>query len=459
MLRRILKRVFGDAPAAPARAAPAADRPADPAVQRARWERELARDPLHGPAHVALAELDRADGRVDAAIAHYLTVMARFPDEPELNNNLGTLYLQAGQFDEAAARLARAVARSPGFGSARDNLARALVNARRFAEAEVHERELLARSPEALGLHFRLGYSLLMQGKLDEGWAESEWRLQRGDFSWGVRNLPAWDGAAPAGKALRVIAEQGLGDAILFTRFVPLLAARGARVQFLVRPPLERLLRASLPDAIEVTADRFAGVESLDMHVHLLSLPHRLALGQDALHAVEPYLRAPDAARAQWASRIAALPGPRIGIVWAGNPERRGDESRSVPAELLAPLAQAAPHASWISLQAGLDADAPRPFPMALDPMAEVGDYADTAAIVEALDLVVSVDTSVAHAAAALGRPVVLLAPHNVCWRWEMAGVASPWYRGVQMFRAVRPGDWGPVVAQASAAVAARLAP
>jgi hypothetical protein len=384
--------------------------------------------------------------------------MARFPDEPELNNNLGTLYLQSGAFEEAAARLARAVARAPGFASARDNLARALVNARRFAEAEVHERELLAASPDAIGLHFRLGYSLLMQGKLDEGWAQSEWRLRRGDFSWGVRNLPAWDGAAPAGKAIRVIAEQGLGDALLFARFVPLLAARGARVQFLVRPPLERLLRASLPDAVAVTGDRFDGVESLDAHVHLLSLPHRLALGQEAVRPVEPYLRAPDAARAHWAPRVAALPGPRIGLVWAGNPERRGDEDRSVPAAALAPLAQAVPGASWVSLQAGLDAGAPRPFPLTLDPMGEVGDYADTAAIIEALDVVVSVDTSVAHAAAALGKPVILLAPYNVCWRWEMAGRPSPWYRGVEVLRAARPGEWAPVVAQAAAALAARLA-
>jgi len=462
MLGDLLKRFLRGAPAAPVHAEPDAADDASPTSasgrERVRWERELARDPGYAPAHVALAELDRADGRIDAAIAHYLTVIARFPDEPELLHNIGTLYLQAGDFDAAIARLERAVARSPDFVAARDHLVRALVNARRFADAEAHERVLLDVNPDNVSLHFRLGHALLMQGKLEEGWAENEWRLRRDFFDWGQKHLPSWDGSAPAGKAIRVIAEQGLGDAILFARFVPDLAARGARVQLLVRPPLERLFRESFErDGVAVTSDRHGTLDGLDFHVHLLSLPHRLGLGQDALRPVDPYLRAPEDARAHWHPRIAALPGPRIGVVWAGNPERSGDESRSLPAHVLAPLAGAAPGASWISLQAGVDADAPRPFAVALDPMREVTDYADTAAIIESLDLVVSVDTSAAHAAAALGKPVVLLAPHNVCWRWDMAGQPSPWYRGVEVFRAARPGAWEGVIAQAAAAIRARF--
>jgi hypothetical protein len=468
MLSDFLKRFFGGTAPPSERPQPttgtSARTPADdPARARARWERELEHDPLYAPAHAALAELDRREGRPAAAIAHYLTVVSRFPDQPEILNNLGTLYIQTGDFHAAIERLERAVALSDGLAVARDNLARALLNARQFAEAETHERALLAASPDSTGLHFRLAHTLLMQGKLDEGWPEYEWRLRRDDFAWGRKGLPAWTGDDPAGRALRVIMEQGLGDAILFARFVPALAARCGRVQFLVRPALARLFRESFAHGnVEIATDP-ADVAGLDGHVHLASLPYRLGLGRDALRETAPYLRAPEAARARWHPRVAALPGLRIGIVWAGNPERRGDESRSLAPEILAPLAQAQPGAMWVSLQAGAAPDAPRPFALALDPMPEVADYADTAAIIEALDLVVSVDTSVAHAAAALGKPVIVLAPHNVCWRWQMGGiegavVESPWYRGVRVLRAGAPGAWDAVVQDAAAAIGAAAA-
>ncbi len=472
MLRRLLKRLFGGgAPSdpSPTRPPPAAAAPRVPLPRDARtpprpvtddearalWERELARDPLNAPAHAALAELDVRAGRLDAAIAHYLTVAARHPDEPEILSNLGGLYVQFGQYDEAIARLERALARSPDLRPARYHLARALLSQRRFAEAEAQERALLAREPDSIATHLRLAHALLMQGKLDEGWREYEWRLRRTGFTWGQRRLPVWEGDDPAGRGIRVIAEQGLGDAILFGRFVPMLAARGARVQFLVRPVLARLFAASFgSSSVTVTDDR-DDLAGLDAHVHLVSLPLRLAVGDQAVARLAPYLRAPDDARERWHGRIAALPAPRIGLVWAGNPERVGDDSRSIAPARLAPLAAAVPGASWVSLQANVAADAVRPFAFAADPMPEVGDFADTAAIIEALDLVVSVDTSVAHAAAALGKPVIVLAPHNVCWRWDMAGEPSPWYGGVQVFRARGLREWEPVVRDAAAALAA----
>jgi hypothetical protein len=148
----------------------------------------------------------------------------------------------------------------------------------------------------------------------------------------------------------------------------------------------------------------------------------------------------------------------KVGLVWAGNAQRSGDESRSLAPGVLAPLRDALPGVTWFSLQAGLDASASRPFAM-VDRMADVRDYADTAALIDALDLVISVDTSVAHAAAALGKPLWLLAPHNVCWRWDMAGQESPWYSNVRMFRAQRPNAWEPVIESVRQAFAAFAAP
>jgi hypothetical protein len=296
---------------------------------------------------------------------------------------------------------------------------------------------------------------LLMEGKLDDGWPEYEWRLRKPGFEWGVAGLPPWDGGDPAGKTIRVITEQGLGDAILFSRFVQTLAERGAEVEFFVRPTLARLFCASFEsDSVHVTSDTGGEAADADAHVHLLSLPHRLGLAREALCAEGAYLRVPHEARDKWQPRIGSLAGFKVGIAWAGNPERRGDESRTIAPEILTPLAMAAPGITWVSLQAELAPEAPRPFPIMTDPMVDVADYADTAAIIEALDLVVSVDTSVAHAAAALGKPVIVLAPHNVCWRWEMGGVESPWYPGAKVFRARGQGEWGAVVENASAAIA-----
>jgi tetratricopeptide (TPR) repeat protein len=398
-------------------------------------------DPL---AHFVLAATARESGRLDEAIVLYRQGLARGARSPQLLHGLGTALIERGDFDDAATRLQQALELAPRLASARESLSRALFNARRFAAAETVERELLAHEPDAIRLHLRLAHALLAQGKLAGGWAEYDWRLRQPGFSWGVRGLPRWDGTDPAGRTILVVSEQGLGDAILFARFVPDLARRGARVRFLCRPQLERLFRSSFEaEAIRVTADASEDAAGIHAHVHLLSLPR--ALGVAAPEPRSGYLRVDPTVARPWRERVAACAGLKVGLAWAGNAQRSGDETRSLPHELVAPLREAAPRVTWFNLQAGLEGNAARPFPM-VDWIDEVRDYADTAALIDALDLVISVDTSVAHAAAALGKPLWLLAPHNVCWRWEIAGVESPWYPGVRMFRAQRPNAWAPVI-------------
>ena len=424
------------------------------APERAResLERALAAAPELDAARAQLAAIALRAGRHDEAIRQYRAALERNARSPELLHALGSALIEAGDFDEAAQVLARALALAPGFGAARENLSRALFNARRFAEAEEVERELLRDDADAIRLHLRLAHALLSQGRLDEGWAEYEWRLKQPGFTWGMRDLPRWDGAAPAGRMILVVSEQGLGDAILFARFVPELARRGARVRLLCRPPLERLFQSSFAaEGIQVTADATADVADVDASIHLLSLPRALGLGAAAVEARTRYLRVESPLAEQWRQRVTE-PGLKVGLAWAGNPARSGDESRSLSPEVLAPLGRATEGVSWFSLQANVDPSAPRPFAMT-DWMASAADFADTAALIGALDLVISVDTSVAHAAAAIGTPLWLLAPHNVCWRWEMAGAESPWYPGVRSFRAARPQGWAPVIEAVGAAL------
>jgi Flp pilus assembly protein TadD len=425
------------------------------APERARESLERALDaaPELDAARAQLAAIARRAGRYDEAIGQYRAALGRNARSPELLHALGSALIEAGDFDEAASVLARALTLAPGLAAARENLSRALFNARRFAEAAAVERELLRDDPDAIRIHLRLAHALLVEGMLEEGWAEYEWRLKQPGFDWGVSGRPRWDGGDPAGRTIRVVSEQGLGDAILFARFVPELARRGAHVRLLCRPPLERLFRSTFgADGVHVTADAGEDASNVDAFVHLLSLPRALGLGAAAVAPRTRYLRVESPLAEQWRQRVAATAGLKVGLAWAGNPARSGDEARSLAAEVLTPLGRAAQGVSWFSLQAHLDPSTPRPFAMT-DWMASATDFADTAALIGALDLVISVDTSVAHAAAAVGTPLWLLAPHNVCWRWDMAGVESPWYPGVHLFRATRPRTWEPVIDAVAAAL------
>ena len=417
----------------------------DAVAARAALERALELAPDLDAARAELAAIAQRAGRHDDAIEHYRTALARHERSPKLLHALGTALAERGDFADAAATLARALELAPELAPAREALSRTLFSAGRYAEAEAVERAALAREPDAARLHLRLAHALLVQGKMAEGWDEYEWRLRQPGFVPAPRGVPLWDGSDPAGRAMLVVSEQGLGDAMLFARFVPELARRGARVRLLTRPGLERLLRASLAaDAIDVTADRTASATGVDAYVPLLSLPRALGLGV-AVARRGRYLHPEPALAAAWRERIVTLPRPRIGLAWAGNPARSGDDSRSLAPHVVAPLGAARPDAGWVCLQAECPDVQPRPFAMA-DWMGSVADFADTAALIGALDLVIAVDTAVAHAAAAVGTPLWVLAPHNVCWRWEIGGEESPWYPQVRLFRARRPAAWEQVI-------------
>jgi Tfp pilus assembly protein PilF len=399
------------------------------------------------------AELERQAGRPDAAETIYRRGIAVHAESFALANNLGRLLAGEGRLDDAIAVLARAIEKNPDAASLHLDLGRLLISTGDLATAETHLRRAMALDPERRGWRFWLAHDLLMQGRLAEGWAEYESRLEGPGFTWGTASLPRWTGSDASGKRLRVIAEQGLGDSIMFARFITDLVARGARVQFLCRANMVRLFRASFdPASVEVTGDPDADPTGVDAHVHLMSLPHLLRLPREALMAKAPYLGLPTELRAAWRARVASALGEanvplKVGLMWAGNPDRSRDEDRSLPMALAQRLGDAGNGIAWFNLQVDTERrrTASHPFPM-IDLTPEMGDYADSMGLVAAMDLVISVDTSTAHATAALGQPLWLIAPHNVCWRWLIAGEESPWYPNVRMFRAARPREWAPVV-------------
>jgi hypothetical protein len=257
-------------------------------------------------------------------------------------------------------------------------------------------------------------------------------------------------------------AEQGFGDTLQFCRFAPLLARRCAKVYLEVPRPLLRLLRHSLAgenlEVIPRLAD-FPATQALprtDYHCPLLSLPRVLGTTVDDVPAAVPYLAADATQAAAWSQRLRELPGRKVGLVWAGLPQYSDDAHRSLPLARLAPLGTVS-GVTFVSLQTGAaagQATAPPPGLTIYDASRGLRDFADTAALVAALDLVISVDTAAAHLAGALGRPVWLLNRFDTDWRWMVDRTDSPWYPTMRIFRQPRRGDWDSVISQVCAALA-----
>lgn len=370
---------------------------------------------------------------------------------PDLHNNLGLALHEASRLEEAVDALRNALRRSPQDVGAASNLAGVLKDIGQLDEAESLYRDLLRRNPDDALAHYNLGLMLLVAGRYEEAWPEWEWRF-RADPALAQRfTRPLWTGGPLAGRTLLVHAEQGIGDMVQFCRYVPLLP-RDGRVVLEVHKPLTGLLR-QLDGVAEVVAIGDP-LPAHDLRCPMMSLPLALGLRRATdIPSTVPYLRADPARVAAWRARVADLPGRRVGVVWAGNPERmRMDRRRSVTVAALAPLA-AVPGVSLVSLQKGPAAGQLPPGMMA-DWTGDLDDFTATAALIETLDLVIGVDTAVLHVAGALGKPAWLLNRYDTCWRWELGCTDSRWYPTLRQFRQTVPGVWDDVVARVCAALA-----
>jgi tetratricopeptide (TPR) repeat protein len=375
------------------------------------------------------------------------------------HNLFGMALLELGDMAAAIAEFRRAAVLTPDEGGVWTNLGMALKVENRFEEAVAAHDRAVACAPDDPRLRLNRAVALLRAGRMAEAWPDYEFRLaaRRGLNLPMERLLPAVDGLDLAGRTVLAWHEEGFGDTLQFGRYLPLLAARGARV--LARLPAELLrLFAGMPGV--GLLEPGAALPPFDWHVPVFSLPRAFATTLESIPADIPYLHVPPMQAAAWGKRLAeALPrgALRVGLVWGGQARpwlpwfTTLDARRSMALATLAPLA-AMPGVALVSLQMGKPAAELRQLPrgMALhDPMGDVTDFADTAAIIANLDVVVSVDTSVVHLAGALGNRVLLLDRYDSCWRWLSGREDSPWYPGLRILRQPVPGDWAPVVRRA----------
>jgi hypothetical protein len=363
-----------------------------------------------------------------------------------------------GRDAEALAAYSQATALLPQSAEAWNGHGNTLMALNRHPEALASFDRALALRPDFADAQFNAALALLATGDYARGFSKYEWRWKRTGMAH-VRHghgRPLWLGEYPLGrKTILLHAEQGLGDTIQFARYAPLLARGGARVVLEVQPELTGLL-ARLEGVTQVVA-RGGKLPAFDVHCPLGSLPLALKTDIGSVPAAIPYLAADPERIAHWRPRLDAIPAPRIAIAWAGNAAHANDRNRSVPAALAEALWRDRPQ-HIVSIQRDLrpgDDDLLRRAGGLQHVGPDLASFADTAAVLALCDLVVTVDTSVAHLAAAMGRPTWVLLPHAPDWRWTRERETTPWYPDVRLFRQPQHGDWASVIACVSAEIGA----
>jgi tetratricopeptide (TPR) repeat protein len=426
----------------------------------------------------ALGEL----GRLDEAVACYREALRLRPNSAETLNNLGNVFKNQGKLQEAESCCREALRLRPGFAEASSNLATVLHEQDRWGEAEACFCEALRFRPgladahanlgnlfgeqgrleEAEGCfhqaircqpdhaeaHFHLGLLWLLKGDFQRGWPEAEWRWRTRAYA--TRSLagPRWDGTTLEGRTILLQAEQGLGDSIQFIRYAALLKKRGGRVLVQCNGTLRELF-ARCPGVEQVIAQGEA-VPAFDVCASLLSLPGLLGTTLDRVPAEIPYLAGDPQRVARWKEVLEKLGGKlRVGIVWQGNPAHRNDRRRSVPLTQFEPLFRV-PGVQIVSMQVGAGAkqlsEVAKRWPIAdLASLFDPSSFADAAAVLCELDLLVSVDTAIVHLAGALGRPVWVALPFAADWRWLREREDTPWYPTMRLFRQRQSGQWAEV--------------
>jgi len=450
------------------------------------YEQILAQRPGNTQAYCGLADVFVLQGLLQEGIALYEYVLTLEPDSPHLLHNLavaehkamqpesamihakrclelvptfakahctvGTLYSLQGEIDLALEHLQKAVELEQyNYPEALDNLGVALMKAGRVKDGLDCFQRVVDLDPSYPAGHANLGMMLLLTGDFERGWPEYEWRLKGPDRK-GTR-FPAfnqWDGSDLKGKTILLYREQGLGDTIQFIRYVPMVVERGGKVIVECQAPLRPIVEGY--PGVERLLIRKDDLPEFNVHCALMSLPYVFQTRLDTIPNKVPYLYADPRKEAEWRMRMARERRFKVGLVWAGRPQHKGDKARSLRLEQFAPLA--ASGATFFSLQKGDAAEQGNTPPEGMrfvhcSPV--LNDFTDTAALVANMDLVITVDTSVAHLVGAMGKPVWTLLPLSPDWRWMLKRSDTTWYPTMRLLRQTERGDWKSVIERAAA--------
>jgi tetratricopeptide (TPR) repeat protein len=408
--------------------------------------------------HQLALSLDQL-GEFEAALAAQTRCVARAPDNANLHYNRGRVLHALQRYDQAAEAYAQALALNPSPVAAAFNRGNSLHEGLRLSEAMASFDLALQLQPDNANFHWSRALTALLAGDYASGWSHYERRWQRdGGEPQRAFDVPQWSGREPiAGKTLLIHCEQGFGDVIQFSRYALDVIALGARVVFGAPLTLHPLLRSMHPSIKTIIAN--AEHPDFDFHCPVMSLPHAFSTTLQSVPAPCPYYRADSALAATWEQRLGPRDRPRVGLVWFGNPKHLHDHRRSLSLAALHPVLQLP--LAFHSLQQESrpqDRATLAELPHLQQHGPHLSDFAHTAALIASLDLVVTVDTSIAHLAGALGKPVWILLHAVPDYRWLLERQDSPWYPSARLFRQTRRDSWSEVLAQVRQALVAHFA-
>jgi len=418
---------------------------------RASIERAIELEPGYVDAHSNLGNALRHAGDLDGAVKCFRHALALNPDYVQALGNLGNTLLDMGQLTESEDAYRRGLEIVPEQPDLYYNLGRALYEQARWEDAEAAFRKTLSLNHGYPLAHWNLSHVLLLQGRFREAWPEYDWRWHCPGFTTRIPDLgkPRWNGDDIAGKSILVFAEQGFGDTIQFARYLPMLADAGATVNFLCQPELERLL--GTVEGIQEITSNLTKLPAYDVFCPLITLPFLLGTDEEKdVPAAVPYVTPPEDGPS-----APDGDGLKVGLAWAGRATHGTERQRSLDLDAFRPLLEV-PGCRFISLQEGErrgDIGAAGLDRMIADPGDDVADFADTGRLIMDLDLVIAVDTAVAHLAGALNKPVWTLLPKICDWRWMLDRADSPWYPSMRLFRQTEYGDWQGVMDEVTGAL------
>jgi tetratricopeptide (TPR) repeat protein len=417
---------------------------------QADYRHAIACNPNHAEAYNGLSCTLRELQRLEDSLAAAERAIALDPTSASGHNNRGNALRELQRYDEALKAFDRAIQLAPQDAGAYSNRCNALTSLGRLEDAIASCEQALRLDSNLAEANWNLATYRLLQGDFATGWTRFEWRWQGSNLKGSERHYsqPRWSGAEPlAGKTILLHAEQGLGDTLQFCRYAPMVAAMGAHVELEVQKPLLSLL-ATLPDDISLMTEGDA-LPDFDYHCPLMSLPLAFGTMLETIPAAVPYLAADPIKRAAWRKKLGEKTALRIGLAWSGKRRFISDLIRNIPLSVLAPLRDLP--CEFHCLQKEIwpeDAARLTEFPQVRIHRTAIDDFSDTAALAAEMDLIVTVDTSVAHMAGSIGKPVWILLPYLPDWRWLLNRSDSPWYPNATLIRQPRPGDWSSVIAE-----------